>query len=95
LGEQHKNIGSKTLQFFDTSGTADPVAQHFMLEDSIAAVRPSCLALYTTEDEGITVLQHVRNCSLKSTVSHPRTTPLQEDRTAVMLRKYLFLRDRK
>ena len=30
----------KTLQFFDTSGTADPTTQHFMPEDSIAAVRP-------------------------------------------------------
>jgi hypothetical protein len=85
----------KTLQFFGTSGTADPTTQHFVLEDSIAAVRPSHLALYTSEEKGITVLQHVRNCSLNGTVSHPRTTPLQEDCTAVMLRKCLYLRDRK
>jgi len=85
----------KTLQFIDTSGTADPTAQRFMPEDSIAAVRPSHLALYTSEDEGITVLLHVRSCLLKGTASRPRTTPLQEDRTAVMLKKCLHLTDRK
>jgi len=66
-----------------------------MLGDSIAAVRPSHLALYTSEDEGVTVLQHVRNCSFKGAMSHPITTPLQEDHTAAILRKCLYLTDRK
>jgi hypothetical protein len=81
----------KTVQFFETSGTADPTTQHFMPEDSIAAIRPSHFALYTSEDEGITVLQHVRSCLLKGTASCPKTTPLREDRAAVMLRKCLHL----